>query len=151
GYDAFVGDLVGALSPPTRSRLSWTSHVYVAKDKSKLDLPRATDKLERDVAIAQKLGLPFYVGEIGEIVRDAPAHCTDGAAHDLTPVFAAVFEKNALLQQIEGAVFWGEGQCRLSLGGRSVDVGVGGDGADLGPNDPGRAQVVEERKRARFQ
>lgn len=167
-YGAFARSVVGALSPRARARLVWTSHVYTTLDRtappaaSAAATAAATAKLDRDLAIAAELGLPLYVGELGQHVRGAaPRFCGDGVRHDVPALLGAALAPAPALASravrrdaIEAAIVWGEGECRLAVGGdppRAIDVGAGGDSADFAPGDvASRAALVAARRTARF-
>lgn len=138
--------LVLQLSPATRKKLIWTSHVYTetsAGAASGAVKPNAVDgatlKLNRDLRIAARFQTPFLLGEIGEHVRDShPTFCGENGVHTLARTFDAVLFPNpdpAGRNVIETALFWGEGHCKLPIdnaGNQRVHIGVGGDSADLG-------------------
>ena len=120
---------------------------------------RATAKLDVDLAFAAEAGLPFFVGEIGQQVKGIPARfCADGPRHDIEALLRTVLEPTPEGPQraaIEAAIFWGEGECHLEVRDgertRIVQIGAGGDSADLGPNETrARAEVQAARRRARF-
>jgi hypothetical protein len=148
-YDAFVGALIDALSPEARARLVWTSHVYLSEQRRSIVVGTALDKLDHDLALASARGLPLLVGEIG-LHASGPAtrYC------DATPphAFARVLERalSGPRATIDLAIAWGEGLCRLALPSGAIDVGAGGDTADLGPTDPGRADLAAARRTPRF-
>jgi hypothetical protein len=167
-YEAFAEGAVGALGPEARGRLAWTTHVYVdteakapsASERKALE-EAGTRKLDLDVAVARKLGLPLFLGEIGQHVRGAKAaYCGGGAAHDVPELLSAVLAPDADpagRRDIEAAIFWGEGMCGLAIPSaageaeRRVSIGAGGDSADLGPDEAAaRAKVREARRWARF-
>lgn len=142
GYADFARALSASLAPSTRARLAWTSHVYARGDRrGPTELARAFDKLDRDLVIARDLGAPLLVGELGEIVEGG-APCEDRSPHALAPLLDALAERRA-----DAIVAWGEGMCALRAGTATYRVGVGGDGADLGPNDPAR-EVLSRARRA---
>jgi hypothetical protein len=154
GYDQFARSLMAALPAGPRGRLVWTGHVYVPKVASSKDpaLGRAMWKLDKDLAIAAEHGIPFLLGEIGQHVQGGSVKfCGGGAPHDLPQLFEAVLEGRP---QIEAAMFWGEGLCRLELPGSEgawISIGAGGDSADLGPEEEAaRAVLRGERAKARF-
>jgi hypothetical protein len=160
-YAAFARSIVAALPPPTRARLIWTSHVYATRAvaSSAASLGVQTRKLDRDLDLAAALGLPFLLGEIGQLLRSgAPAFCRDGALHDLEQLFTVGLTPGYLGSRrgaIEAALFWGEGRCGLvvpsAYGVRRIDVGAGGDSADLGPGEPdARAVLTTWRSAPRF-
>jgi hypothetical protein len=161
GYDAFARSIVAALPPATRARLIWTSHVYATRtaSASAASLGVQTRKLDRDLDLAAALGLPFVLGEIGQLLRSgAPAFCRDGAPHDLEQLFTVGLTPGYLGSRrgaIEAALFWGEGRCGLAVpsayGARRIDVGAGGDSADLGPSErEARAVLTTWRSAPRF-
>jgi hypothetical protein len=164
-YLDFVRSVVAALPEPVRGRLVWTSHVYTVLDpkggaeSERRERARATAKLDVDLAFAAESGLPFFVGELGQHVKGVEARfCTDGPLHDIDALFGTVFEltpDGPLRGGIDAAVFWGEGECHLEVRdgerARVVQIGAGGDSADLGPNEvAARAAVQAARARARF-
>lgn len=153
-YREFAQGLLRALPPGPRGRLVWTGHVYAPKVASPQDpaLVRATWKIDEDLAIAKAHGIPFLLGEIGQHVPDRPAaFCGGGAIHDLPQLFGAVLEGR---REIEAALFWGEGLCRLAIPGSAgawVSIGAGGDSADVGPEEAAaREELGRWRGRARF-
>ena len=161
GYDAFARSIVAALPPATRARLIWTSHVYATRtaSASAASLGVQTRKLDRDLDLAAALGLPFVLGEIGQLLRaGAPAFCRDGAPHDLAQLFTVGLTPGYLGSRrgaIEAALFWGEGRCGLAVasahGARTIDVGAGGDSADLGPSErEARGVLTTWRSAPRF-
>jgi hypothetical protein len=151
-YAGFARSLVGALGPPARGRLVWTSHVYAPKGG---DVARATAKLDLDLALASELGMPFLLGEIGQLVPGAkPGFCADGASHDVGALFGSVLGPKPR-DAIDAAIFWGEGRCRLQIHHpdrvQTLGIGAGGDSADLGPNEAdARAAVEAMRRTPRF-
>jgi hypothetical protein len=160
-YAAFTRSLVAALPPSSRARLIWTSHVYAARAESleSPELDRATRKLDRDLDLSADLGLPFLLGEIGQLLRsEPPRFCSDGAPHDLTQLFQAVLEptrSSPRRSAIDAALFWGEGRCGLvvpsATGTRRINLGAGGDSADLGPSETeARAILSRWRRSPRF-
>jgi len=158
-YRAFTRSVVAALPPSTRARLVWTSHVYADLAASPPALDRATWKLDRDLELSAELGLPFVLGEIGQLRRsEAPSFCRDGAPHDLQQFFDLVLEPThvgSLRSTIDAALFWGEGRCGLVVpsanGVRTINLGAGGDSADLGPGDAAaRAVLTAWRTSRRF-
>lgn len=154
GYEAFASGLVGALPPPARDRFVWVSHAYVDRDAGAESVRRATGKLDRDLAIASAGGLPLLLGELGQRAPGAPRFCGDGPAHDVGALIHEVLDAPApsMRGSIDEAIFWGEGECRLALpGGARVNVGAGGDSADLSPGDhASRDALVVARRWARF-
>jgi hypothetical protein len=154
-YLAFARSVVAALPPSTRARLVWTSHVYPDLGASGPALARATWKLDRDLELSAELGLPFVLGEVGQLVRSgAPGSCRDGAPHDLQQLFARVLT-GARRGAIDAALFWGEGRCGLVVplanGARRINLGAGGDSADLGPGEAeARAVLTTWRASPRF-
>jgi hypothetical protein len=161
GYDALARSIVAALPPATRARLIWTSHVYATRavSASLASLGVQTRKLDRDLDLSAALGLPFLLGEIGQLLRSgAPAFCRDGAPHDLDQLFQVGLTPGHVGSRrgaIEAALFWGEGRCGLAVptanGARKIDVGAGGDSADLGPGELGaRAALASWRRLPRF-
>ena len=160
-YAAFARGLVAALPPSSRARLIWTSHVYAARVESapSPELDRATRKLDRDLDLSADLGLPFLLGEIGQLLRsEPPRFCSDGAPHDLKQLFQAVLEPTRSSPRrgaINAALFWGEGRCGLIVpwitGTREINLGAGGDSADLGPGEvEARAVLSTWRRSPRF-
>ena len=158
---AFTRSIVAALPPATRARLIWTSHVYATRAiaASAASLGVQTRKLDRDLDLAAGLGLPFLLGEIGQLLRSgAPGFCRDGAPHDLEQLFTVGLTPGYLGSRrgaIEAALFWGEGRCGLAVpsayGVRRIDVGAGGDSADLGPSESeARAVLTTWRSAPRF-
>ncbi|MFT3767727.1 MAG: hypothetical protein QM820_19915 [Minicystis sp.] len=150
GYDAFARGVVAALPAAVRARLVWTSHVYAPLSADAVEIGRATAKLDHDLAIAAELGRPFILGELGQHVRGEARFCGEGAAHDPARLFGAVL---AARPAIEAALFWGEGQCGLSVPGSAmrITIGAGGDSADLAPGDTAaRAAVRAARSLGRF-
>ncbi len=159
GYSAFARSVVAALPPSTRARLVWTSHVYVPLSASAPELDRATWKLDRDLELSALLGLPFVLGEIGQLLRsEPPRFCRDGAPHDLQQLFALVLEParaGSRRGAIDAALFWGEGRCGLVVpdanGTRTINLGAGGDSADLGPGEAkARSALTTWRTSSRF-
>jgi hypothetical protein len=161
GYAAYARSIVAALPPATRARLIWTSHVYAtrAASSSAASLGVETRKLDRDLDLGAELGLPFLLGEIGQLLPGAsPAFCHDGAPHDLQQLFTLALTPGSVGSRrgaIEAALFWGEGRCGLVVpsanGARTLDVGAGGDSADLGPGDSrARAVLLAWRSSPRF-
>lgn len=164
GYAAFADKVIAGLDPSARSRLVWTSHVYMshlgpgASRELAAEEARATRKLDVDLAIAKKHGLPFFLGEIGQHVPGGTsAYCAGGVTHDVPRLLSAVLDGSAQTsarRQIELAAFWGEGICDLrvdGLGSRLISIGAGGDTADLGPAErDGRDAVVKARAWPRF-
>lgn len=160
-YASFVRALVAALPPSERARLVWTSHVYAPRAASARapELDRATWKLDRDLDLSAELGLPFLLGEIGQLLPlSAPRFCSDGAPHDLAQLFTSVLEPKLTGSRrgaIDAALFWGEGRCGLVVpsanGTRRINLGAGGDSADLGPGEvEARAVLTTWRRSARF-
>ncbi len=160
-YAAFARSLVAALPASTRARLIWTSHVYAtrAASTSAASLGVQTRKLDRDLELGAALGLPFLLGEIGQLVpTTAAAFCRDGAAHDLEQLFTVALtpvQVGSRRGAIEAALFWGEGRCGLVVlsanGARRINVGAGGDSADLGPGESeARTTLAAWRKKPRF-
>lgn len=162
-YSKFARGAVEALSPGARGRLLWTAHVYLetadpppsaAEERALAE--RGTRKLDLDIQVARALGLPFFLGEVGQHVRGAKtAYCTGGARHDIAGLLRVALAPEADphgRRDVEAALFWGEGLCGLAVGdGRRINVGAGGDSADLGPGEAGaRAAVVEARGWPRF-
>jgi hypothetical protein len=150
GYAAFARGVVAALPAAARARLVWTSHVYAPLAADPAELGRATAKLDRDLALAAELRLPFVLGELGQHGREAARFCAEGAPHDPGQLFAAVLPARPA---IEAALFWGEGQCGLAVpgSGARITIGAGGDSADLSPGDgPARAAVRAARGLPRF-
>ncbi len=161
GYAAYARSIVAALPPATRARLIWTSHVYATRAAavSPAALGVETRKLDRDLDLAAELGLPFLLGEIGQLLHGAaPTFCHDGAPHDLQQLFTVALTPGYVGSRrgaIETALFWGEGRCGLVVssasGARTLDVGAGGDSADLGPGDAAaRAVLLAWRSNPRF-
>ena len=154
-YERFVRALAGELPSDVRMRLVWTSHVYADKGG---DLAGPTRKLDVDLALAQELGLPFVLGELGQHVSGAPrSFCAGTATHDLDALFSAVLEAGpgvaARRGTIDALFLWGEGRCALSVPDRPqpIDLGVGGDSADLGPADERARRAARAlRRRPRF-
>ena len=160
-YASFTRALVAALPPEGRARLVWTSHVYAARAASAQapELERATWKLDLDLELSAELGLPFLLGEIGQLLRsEAPRFCSDGAPHDLAQLFTSVLEpkrSGSRRGAIDAALFWGEGRCGLAVpsasGTRRINLGAGGDSADLGPGEAeARAVLAAWRRSPRF-
>ena len=160
-YDAFARSIVAALPPLTRARLIWTSHVYATREASSsaASLGAQTRKLDRDLELSAALGLPFLLGEIGQLLPGAtPTFCRDGAPHDLEQLFTAALTPGRVGSRrgaIEAALFWGEGRCGLvassAYGARRINIGAGGDSADLGPGEPeARAALASWRRMPRF-
>ena len=159
GYSAFARSVVAALPASTRARLVWTTHVYAPLAASAKELDRATWKLDRDLDLSAELGLPFLLGEIGQLLRsEPPRFCRDGAPHDLQQLFALVLEPKSAGSRrhaIDAALFWGEGRCGLLVpsanGTRTINLGAGGDSADLGPGEAeARAVLTAWRSSRRF-
>lgn len=156
-YDALARSIVKALPAEARARLIWTSHVYVTRvvSTSAASIGVETRKLDRDLDLAAALGLPFLLGEIGQLVRGgSPRFCGDGARHDLEQLFT-IGLTGARRGAIEAALFWGEGRCGLVVpwtsGTRTINVGAGGDSADLGPGESeARAALSRWREMPRF-
>ncbi len=156
-YDALARSIVKALPEPTRARLIWTSHVYAtrAASASAASVGVETRKLDRDLDLSAALGLPFLLGEIGQLVRSGtPTFCGDGPPHDLQQLFTvglAQGYKGSRRGAIEAALFWGEGRCGLVVpavsGARTINVGAGGDSADLGPSDAEARGVLSTWRR----
>ena len=160
-YDALARSIVKALPEPTRARLIWTSHVYATRvvATSAASLGVETRKLDRDLELSAALGLPFLLGEIGQLVRSGtPTFCGDGAPHDLEQLFAVGLTRGHATSRrgaIEAALFWGEGRCGLVVpsanGARTINVGAGGDSADLGLGESeARAVLSTWRRMPRF-
>jgi hypothetical protein len=160
-YDALARSTVKALPAETRARLIWTSHVYVSRaaSTSAASLGVETRKLDRDLELSAALGLPFLLGEIGQLVRSGtPKFCGDGAPHDLEQLFRVALTPGSAGSRrgaIEAALFWGEGRCGLvvpwKIGTRTINVGAGGDSADLGPSEAeARAALTRWRGMPRF-
>jgi hypothetical protein len=164
-YSQFANRVVAALSPAARGRLLWTAHVYLettnpppAEGERRALAERGTRKLDLDLDVARGQALPFFLGELGQHVRGAKtAYCSGGATHDIAgllgPALAPEPDPHGR-RGIEAALFWGEGLCGLTIdaaAGRRVDVGAGGDSADLGPDDAAaRAAVMDARGWPRF-
>jgi hypothetical protein len=160
-YAAFARSIVTALPPPVRARLIWTSHVYAtrAASTSAASLGVQTRKLDLDLEVAAALRLPFLLGEIGQLLPSGtPTFCADGAPHDLQQLFTTALTPGHVGSRrgaIEAALFWGEGRCGLVVptanGTRRINVGAGGDSADLGPGESAaRAVLSEQRRSPRF-
>jgi len=164
-YRPFAAGVLDELPPAVRARLIWTAHVYVehthpppSASEARAFVEKATRKLDVDLEIARKAGLPFVLGEIGQLVRGAKtAYCKGGATHDIAGLLASVLSPDPDPQgrrEIEAALFWGEGMCGLvafAPTGRPIDVGAGGDSADLGPHEAAaRAALGDARRSARF-
>lgn len=160
-YDDFVAALLRGLSAAARGRLVWTSHVYVdtavpapsARERRAL-VDAATRKLDLDLALAKKFGLPLLLGEIGQHVRGArSSYCKGGAAHDVAALLQQALAPDpdpSGRRSIEAALFWGDGMCGLAIsedGARRMSVGAGGDSADLGPDEAAARQALEEARR----
>jgi hypothetical protein len=138
GYDQLADALLASLSEEARSRLVWTSHVYVDRGGAHADV--AGEKLDRDLGVAARHGLPFVLGELGQHLPGAHAgFCARGTQHELGELFHLALEPVAaspLRAELDQVIFWGEGKCALGLGGgRFVTVGAGGDSADLASDD----------------
>jgi hypothetical protein len=159
-YAELGRSLLDALPAPVLGRLVWTSHVYAPRPApSAAELAAATFKLDHDLALASERGLPFLLGELGQLAPGAGGgFCRDGPAHALGPLFEAVLDAPAgpsARRAIAMALFWGEGQCGLAIpmdaGIRRVTLGAGGDSADLGPGEAeAREQVKALRREPRF-
>ncbi len=164
-YSKFARRAVGALSPAARARLVWTGHVYLETTdpppsgrEQRALAERGTRKLDLDLEVARELGAPFLLGEIGQHVRGAKtAYCQGGARHDVPGLLGAVLAPEADphgRRGIEAALFWGEGLCGLAIdaaAGRRVNIGAGGDSADLGPDETAaREAVIAARAWPRF-
>jgi len=160
-YDALGAALLAALPDAVKQRLIWTSHVYApaVATGGATELAASTWKLDRDLDLAARHGLPFLLGELGQRTTGGDAgFCRDGAPHALGPLFDGVLDpaKGAPLRHAIGmALFWGEGRCALPVpspsGERRVTIGAGGDSADLGPGEAiAREAVREVRRRPRF-
>lgn len=165
-YSMFAGKLVGALSPDVRRRLVWTSHVYVettnpapSAEEAKRLVEVGTRKLDMDTEIAKKFGVPLLLGEIGQLVKGAKtAYCQGGATHDIAGLLRGVLSPDPDPHHrgdIDAVLFWGEGMCGLPVGGgdsaRTVNIGAGGDSADLGPSESeARKALSEVRSSGRF-
>lgn len=161
GYRAFATSLIEELPPATRARLVWTSHVYVEQASAappasevRAAVEKGTRKLDADLGLARRFGLPFVVGEIGQLVRGAKtAYCKGGARHDIAGLLAAVLSPSPDPEgrrDIEMALFWGEGTCGLvvdAASGWRVNVGAGGDTADLGPDETAAHGALREARR----
>lgn len=155
-YSDFAERAVEALSPAARARLVWTAHVYLettdpppSEAERRALAERGTRKLDVDMEIARSLGLPFFLGEIGQHVRGAKtAYCAGGARHDIPGLLQAALAPDRDprgRRDIEAAVFWGEGLCGLTIdaaAGWRVDIGAGGDSADLGPGEAAARDAV---------
>lgn len=162
-YGEFAEGVVKALPEKVRARLAWTAHVYVeapsagaASLADRARLERAVRKLDLDLDLARKLGLPFVLGEIGQIAKVASrSHCQGGATHDVGALLAGVLSPDPDphgRKGIEAALFWGEGLCGLEVAGpdgarRTIDVGAGGDSADLGPGETGAREALSAARR----
>ena len=148
GYASFARGLIAALPEPARSRLIWTSHVYVPAGASAGEIVAATRKLDLDLALAAEHGLPFVLGELGEHARDARRFCGEGAPHDPARLFSAILDVPSRAA-IDAAIFWGDGQCGLAVPGstRRITIGAGGDSADLAPGDAAARDAVRARRR----
>jgi hypothetical protein len=155
-YAEMSRELVRSLSPATRDRLVWTTHVYLPLGA---DPARHTAKLDLDLDLAAELGLPLFVGELGQRVPGpSRGYCRDGARHDLPQLFGAVLAPSARAprrEAIDLVAFWGEGRCGLEVRHpdrvQRVSVGAGGDTADLGPGEKeARAFLREQRSAPRF-
>lgn len=149
-YPDFARGLVRALSPEARARLVWTSHVYVPLGAPPDQIARATRKLDLDLAVAAEDGLPFLLGELGQLAPGRARFCGEGVRHDAAQLFAEVLDTRPA---IDAALFWGEGHCGLPVPGtgRRITIGAGGDSADLAPGEAAvRAAVRALRASARF-
>ncbi|MFO0586093.1 MAG: hypothetical protein U0441_01075 [Polyangiaceae bacterium] len=165
-YPAFAEKAVRALPEDVSRRLVWTSHVYVettnpapSAEEAKRLLSVGTRKIDVDTEIAKKLGVPFLLGEIGQLVKGAKtSYCQGGADHDIAGLLKGVLspaEDPHKRGEIDAALFWGEGMCGLQVGegqsARTVNIGAGGDSADLGPSeDDARKALREARGWGRF-
>ena len=160
-YDALARSIVKALPERTRARLIWTSHVYATRviSTSAASVGVETRKLDRDLDLSAALGLPFLLGEIGQLVRSGtPTFCGDGAPHDIEQLFTVGLTRGYAGSRrgaIEAALFWGEGRCGLVVpsasGARTINGGAGGDSADLGPSESeARAVLTTWRRMPRF-
>jgi hypothetical protein len=161
GYASFAESVIQALPPAVRARLVWTSHVYVdhaipapGAGEARAAAEQGTRKLDRDLELARTFALPFVVGEVGQHVRGAKTtYCKGGARHDIAGLLAAVLAPDPDPQgrrEIEAALFWGDGLCGLAVdaaAGRLVNVGAGGDSADLGPDEAAAREVLREARR----
>ncbi|MEP7122978.1 MAG: hypothetical protein ABJE95_18770 [Byssovorax sp.] len=157
-YEAFARSIVAALPPPVRARLIWTSHVYATRAIawSASSLGVQTRKLDRDLELGAALGLPFLLGEVGQLVPGAtPPFCGDGTPHDLEQLFTIALTPGHVGSRrgaIEAALFWGEGRCGLiapsASGARRINIGAGGDSADLGPGEASARDVLTTWRRA---
>lgn len=139
-YEPFAASLVDKLPPSARARLVWTSHAY-ASWPPPAGPAKSTWKLDRDLAIAARFGLPLVLGEIGQhSASPSGGACARGKAHDLVQLFAVVIDPRPA---IEAALFWGEGRCGVAIDdGRSITLGAGGDSADLGPDEQVQRDVL---------
>lgn len=157
-YAALTRSIVAALPAEARARLVWTSHVYATRAASEKapEIDRATAKLDRDLALSAELGLPFVLGEIGQLLRNEPPRfCRDGAPHDLAQLFNSVLapaRSGSRRGAIDAALFWGEGRCGLAVpsayGERRINLGAGGDSADLGPGEAEARDVLAAWRRS---
>jgi hypothetical protein len=136
-YRSYVDGTIEQLPPHARSRLVWTSHCYVKRGAP----PTAMDKLDADLEVAARHGLPFVLGELGEHQPGvAVGLCGRGGRHDLGPLLDAVRSR-----RVEAALVWGEGRCPLIVDparGRQMVIGAGADSADISPTDDATWRVL---------
>lgn len=129
-----------------------TTNPAPSAEEAKKLLQTATRKIDVDAEIAKKLGVPFLLGEIGQLVKGAKtAYCQGGAEHDLAGLLRGVLspaEDPHKRREIDAALFWGEGMCGLRIGdgpsARTVNIGAGGDSADLGPSEADARKTLQE-------
>jgi hypothetical protein len=163
-YVTFARSILDALPARAKDRLVWTSHVYARRTTQEggPESARSTHKLDLDLSIAAGAGLPFILGELGQLVQKvrpgARRFCRDDAHHDLARLFKDVLSPPnppPFRTAIEAVLFWGEGRCNLVVPGahppRSLTLGAGGDSADLGPHeDAAWAALAAARRLPRF-
>jgi len=75
-YRTFSEGTVAALPASVRAKLLWTGHVYIettnpppSASEQKAMTEAGVRKIDLDIEVARKLGLPFFLGEMGQLVR----------------------------------------------------------------------------------
>lgn len=153
-YESFAIATLSSLPDEVLGRLVWTSHIYLTLPRSgalRID-PAPLGKLDRDLRIARRLGLPFFIGEIGQWVDGRPPGvCVSGPPHDISALLRAVLDAPSRAD-VRAVLFWGEGECALSLSEppsapRFVRLSAGGDSADLGPDEARAREVLAAARR----